>query len=177
MQVVNVASMCIEKKTMNIVQEEPDVWCGMLIPFMPGRRGYYSICEYVSSSNIPSWKGFIESTKPLRSLGGVKTKHELLQLTSVLIELECMMNSPTSCHFSLDEDFDCFYTDQQGAVQWFIDEDGEVIIDDGSYVATSVQDFVTRWLIECNLYHKILHNKPLDIVEEEYLMATSELQE
>ena len=92
--------------------------------------------------------------------------------TDAIFELEDMMNSPTSSHFELAEYMDCFYVDQQGSPQWFIDEtDGTVFTCDDTYVAISVQDFAARWLLECNIYHKRKRHKPLNEIEQQYETA------
>lgn len=152
--------------------ELPSVWCGMFISGM-GRRGMYNTYEYIPESEIPDFKTFINNTEPLKALSGVKSKRELFEKEQVLWLLEDMMDSPTCCTFDGDEDSECFYVDQQGCLEWVIGDDSRVYVDHGPCVATSVQDFLTRWLIECNLFNKGYKQENLDAVEEQYQKAAS----
>lgn len=152
--------------------DTPLVWCGMYIPHMPGRYGMYNECNYAPQNLMPEFKSFVSNHELLTRLSDVSCKEDLLKHKNLLTNLQREMNSPSCCFFDMDERVDTFYSDQQGCVKWIIDDQGQVCVKHGPCVATSVQDFLARWLIECNLYHKTLQKKTFSIVETQYQKAS-----
>lgn len=141
-------------------------------------EGMYVESDYVEPDHMPLFSSYVNEHKLLCQLDGIQSKQELLKNRELLIQLNRELRDPTSCHFDTADYDEVFFADQQGALQWIMDErDGTVWVKEKPYpvlVSPSVQDFFARWLMENNIFNKLRSHDDLDMKEQEYLKATSE---
>lgn len=153
----------------------PSTWWGR---GLRENEGMYVESDYVDVGQMPEFRKHASKHKLLRQLRGIKSKQQLLKNRDLLIQLNRELHDPTSCHFDTDVFDEVFFTDQQGALQWIMDErHGTVWVKEHPrpvLVASSLQDFFARWLMENNIFNKLRKNEDLDIKEQEYVKATAE---